>query len=154
MSIIVGLQYAVPRIGIPSRADFQRWAEASLTSRYDTAEVAIRVAGEDEVAALNQRYRSKQGATNVLSFPFEARVPLAIPFLGDVVICAPLVAREALEQAKDERAHWAHLVVHGILHLLGFDHQQEAQAKQMETLETSLLTSLGYSDPYESESIQ
>ncbi len=149
MSIIIGLQYAVPRTGIPSRADFQHWVAASLASRYDAAEVTIRIAGEEEMAALNQRYRSKEGATNVLSFPFEALAPLPVPFLGDVVICAPLVAREALEQAKDRQAHWAHLVVHGVLHLLGFDHQQEAQAEQMEALETSLLTSLGYPDPYQ-----
>lgn len=151
MSIIVGIQYAVPRTGIPGRVEFQRWIEAALVSRYDEAEVSIRIAGEQEVAALNWRYRSKEGATNVLSFPCDTYAPLTVPFLGDLVICAPLVAREALEQDKEEQAHWAHLVVHGVLHLLGFDHQQEMEAGQMEALETTLLTSLGYPNPYESE---
>lgn len=151
MSIIVGIQYAVPKTGIPDRANFQCWLEAALASRYDEAEVSIRIAGEQEVAALNWRYRSKKGATNVLSFPCDTHVPLTVPFLGDLVICAPLVAREALEQDKEEQAHWAHLVVHGVLHLLGFDHQQEMEAEQMEALETTLLKSLGYPDPYESK---
>lgn len=152
MSIAVQVQYAVPRRGIPFERDFQHWVEAVLVSQSKGGEVTIRVAGENEVAELNKRYRGKEGATNILSFSFEmpAPLPLKIPFLGDLVICAPIVVREAQEQAKDEQAHWAHLVVHGVLHLLGFDHQQEAAAQQMEALEIIILESLGYPDPYES----
>jgi probable rRNA maturation factor len=149
MSIVVQIQYAVPKRGIPLKADFQRWVEAALSNQSKNAEVTIRIADEDEVAELNRRYRGKEGATNILSFPFEALVPLKIPFLGDVVICAPVVMREALEQDKDEKAHWAHLVIHGVLHLLGFDHQQETEAQQMEDLEITILKSLDYSHPYE-----
>jgi probable rRNA maturation factor len=152
MSIIAEVQYGVPEVGIPGRADFQRWVAAALVNHYDHAELTIRVTDESEIAELNQRYRSKKGATNVLSFPFEAPpVPFEIPFLGDIVICAPVVVREARVQAKDAEAHWAHLVVHVVLHLLGFDHQEENEAQRMEALEGTILKSLGYSDPYASE---
>jgi probable rRNA maturation factor len=150
MSIVVHIQYAVPKRRIPLKADFQRWVEAALSSRLRNAEVTIRITGENEMVELNRRYRYKEGVTNILSFPFEALVPLKIPFLGDVVICAPVVMREALEQDKNEKSHWAHLVVHGVLHLLGFDHQQEVEAQQMEALEITTLKSLGYPHPYES----
>ncbi|ADJ27307.1 rRNA maturation RNase YbeY [Nitrosococcus watsonii] len=152
MSIAVQIQYAVPRINAPLQADFQRWVEAALLNQSKAGEVTIRVTDENEAAELNRRYRRKEGATNILSFPFEipSCVPFDIPLLGDLIICAPVVAREALEQAKKEQDHWAHLVVHGVLHLLGFDHQQEVEAQQMEALEVTILESLGYSDPYES----
>lgn len=152
MSITVQIQYAVPRTRVPLQADFRRWVEAALVNQSKAGEITIRVTGENEAAELNQRYRRKEGATNILSFPFEVPscVPLNVPFLGDLVVCAPVVVREALEQAKNERAHWAHLVVHGVLHLLNFDHQQEAEAQQMEGLEVTILKSLGYPDPYES----
>ncbi|QBQ53863.1 rRNA maturation RNase YbeY [Nitrosococcus wardiae] len=152
MSITVQVQYAIARIGIPLQVDFQRWVEAVLVNQSKEGEVTIRVVDEAEVAKLNWRYRCKQGATNVLSFPFEvpAPLPFKISLLGDLVICAPVVAREAREQAKEEKAHWAHLVVHGVLHLLGFDHQQEKEAQQMEAMEIIILRSLGYPNPYES----
>ena len=105
---------------------------------------------EAESADFNQRYRDKMGPTNVLSFPFEP--PLGGQgrrYLGDLVICAPLVAREAAEQGKSPEAHWAHLVVHGVLHLLGYDHLDEAEAQAMEALETAILGDLGYPPPYE-----
>lgn len=150
MSIVVHIQHAVPKRGIPLKADFQRWVEAALSSQLRNAEVVIRIVGEHEMVELNRQYRCKEGTTNILSFPFEALVPLKIPFLGDVAICAPVVMREAVEQDKDEKAHWAHLVIHGVLHLLGFDHQQETEAQQMEALEITTLKSLGYPHPYES----
>lgn len=150
MSVVVQIQYAVPKRGIPLKADFQRWVEAALSNRSGNVEVTIRIAGEDEMIELNRRYRCKEGTTNILSFPFEALVPLKIKFLGDMVICAPVVMHEALEQDKDEKAHWAHLVIHGVLHLLGFDHQQEVEAQQMEALENTILRSLGYPHAYES----
>lgn len=150
MSIIAEVQYAVLEAGTPKRAEFQRWIAAALVGQYEQAEVTIRVADEGEVAELNRRYRCQRGSTNVLAFPCEASLPLPIPFLGDIVICAPVVVREARKQAKEEEAHWAHLVVHGVLHLLGFDHQEEVEAQRMEAQEVIILKSLGYSDPYES----
>ncbi|KFI23794.1 rRNA maturation RNase YbeY [Nitrosococcus oceani] len=152
MSITVQIQYAVPRTSVPLQADFLRWVKAALVNQSKAGEITIRVTSESEAAQLNWRYRRKEGATNILSFPFEVPscVPVDIPLLGDLVICAPVVAREALEQAKKEQDHWAHLVVHGVLHLLGFDHQQEVEAQQMESLEVTILESLGYPDPYES----
>lgn len=146
----IAIQYAVPKRGLPLKMDFQRWVETALLSQLKNAEITIRIVGEEEMTKLNWRYRRKEGVTNILSFPLEAIVPLKIPFLGDMVICAPVVVREALEQGKDEKAHWAHLVVHGVLHLLDFDHQQEDEAQQMEALEIAILKSMGYPHPYES----
>jgi len=134
----------------PSRWQLQQWAEAALIDAPTAAELTIRLVDEAESSALNQQYRHKQGSTNVLSFPFEP--PLAdmnLPLLGDIVICAPLVAREASEQGKPLLAHWAHLVIHGVLHLQGYDHQTETEAEHMEALEISLLSRFGYPDPYQ-----
>lgn len=134
--------------GVPAEAEFRRWIEAALADRRPGTELAIRIVDESEGAELNATYRHKQGATNVLSFPAElpAGVPLAV--LGDLVICAPVVTREAREQGKPPEAHWAHLVVHGCLHLLGFDHEAETEAAEMEALERSILARMGYPDPY------
>ena len=134
--------------GVPGEAELARWAAAALAGRREAAELAIRIVDEAESAALNSTYRHKQGATNVLSFPAElpAGVPLAV--LGDLVICAPVVAREAREQGKPAEAHWAHLVVHGCLHLIGYDHERETEAEEMESLERGILAGMGYPDPY------
>jgi len=134
--------------GVPTDAEFRRWAAAALAGRRPEAEVAIRIVDEAEGAGLNATYRHKQGATNVLSFPAELPVGVPLPVLGDLVICAPVVAREAQEQGKPPEAHWAHLVVHGCLHLLEFDHEDEAEAAEMEALERSILAAMGYPDPY------
>ncbi|BAW81147.1 hypothetical conserved protein [Candidatus Nitrosoglobus terrae] len=147
---MVHIQHAIAGEEIPLKIDFQRWVRAALSNYLKNAEVLIRIVGEDEMIALNQQYRYKEGATNILSFPYENLIPCKISFLGDIVICAPVVMREALEQGKDEKAHWAHLVIHGVLHLLGFDHQQETEAEHMESLEIAILKSLGYPHPYES----
>jgi probable rRNA maturation factor len=112
------------------------------------AELSIRIVGAREGRALNRQYRDKDYATNVLSFPAELPRGVASPLLGDMVICAPVVAREAREQGKSARDHYAHLTVHGVLHLLGFDHQNERDATRMETLETRILATLGIADPY------
>ncbi|HEV2332009.1 MAG TPA: rRNA maturation RNase YbeY [Gammaproteobacteria bacterium] len=134
--------------GVPAEAAFRRWAEAALSGRRTEAELAIRVVGEAESAELNSHYRGRIGPTNVLSFAAELPAGVPLPVLGDLVICAPVVAREAREQGKSAEAHWAHLVVHGCLHLLGFDHEAEAEAEAMESLERQILAGLGLPDPY------
>jgi probable rRNA maturation factor len=135
---------------VPSTASFQRWVEAALhgARHRKPAELSIRIVGAREGRALNRQYRDKDYATNVLSFPVELPRGVASPLLGDMVICAPVVAREAREQGKSARDHYAHLTVHGVLHLLGFDHQNERDATRMETLETRILATLGIADPY------
>jgi probable rRNA maturation factor len=148
------LSYAVPRRGIPSAASFRRWAEAALAGarHRKPAELSVRIVGTREGRALNHRYRDRDYATNVLSFPIELPRGVASPLLGDIVICAPVVAREAREQDKSVRDHYAHLTIHGVLHLLGFDHQNDTDAAKMETLETRMLAGLGIADPYKIES--
>lgn len=130
----------------PPPALFQRWAEAACPEGPVT--VSIRIVDAPESAQLNQVYRSKSGPTNILSFPFE--VPAGVPneLLGDLAICAPVVEREAKAQGKPAEAHWAHMVVHGILHLRGYDHIEDADAERMEALEAEILGRLGYPDPY------
>ncbi|MEN4903572.1 rRNA maturation RNase YbeY [Luteimonas sp. TWI1416] len=150
LDIAVG--YALPRKGIPSAASFRRWASAALDGRIRDADLAIRVVDEDEGRALNRHYRGKDYATNVLSFPAELPEGLPegvrLPLLGDLVICAPVVAREADEQRKRPNDHYAHLTVHGVLHLLGWDHENDKDAEAMEQLEREVLASLGIDDPY------
>jgi probable rRNA maturation factor len=116
--------------------------------RRKPAEVAIRIVGAEEGRAFNRDYRGKDYATNVLSFPAELPPGVDLPLLGDLAICAPVVEREAAEQHKRPRDHWAHLTVHGTLHLLGYDHLRDAEAEAMEALETRILASLGIADPY------
>jgi probable rRNA maturation factor len=149
-SVTVHLGYAVSRAGIPAPASFRRWVEAALqgAKRRKPTELSIRIVGNDEGRALNQDYRGKDYATNVLSFPAELPPGVALPLIGDLAICAPVVQREAGEQGKLARNHWAHLTIHGVLHLLGYDHVEEAEAETMESLETRILADLGMADPY------
>lgn len=135
----------------PSEAALRQWVIAALEGR--SAGVSLAIVDEAEIAALNQRFRHRDGPTNVLSFPFEPLPGVPLAFLGDVVICAPVVAREAAAQGKSEVAHFAHLVVHGVLHLRGFDHQTPEQAEVMETCEREILARLGFQDPYLIEEI-
>jgi probable rRNA maturation factor len=150
----VAVGYAAPRTGVPAATSFRRWVAAALKGRIREADVAIRIVGEDEGRALNRHYRGKDYATNVLSFPGElpedVKLPkgVTMPLLGDIVLCAPVVAREAREQGKSSNAHYAHLTVHGVLHLLGMDHQDEREAECMEQLEREILAELGIGDPY------
>jgi probable rRNA maturation factor len=146
----VGVSYAAPRRGVPTPTSFRRWVEVALQGarHRKPAELSIRIVGAREGRALNRQYRGKDYATNVLSFPVELPRGVASPLLGDLVICAPVVAREAREQGKAPRDHYAHLTVHGVLHLLGFDHQNERDATRMEALETRILAGLGIADPY------
>jgi probable rRNA maturation factor len=145
----MSVSYALPRKGLPSSASFRRWAEAALQERVRRADLAIRVVDEREGRALNRHYRGKDGATNVLSFPAELPEGVKLPVLGDIVMCAPVIAREARAQGKELAAHYAHLTVHGVLHLLGWDHANTVEAEAMEALERQILDSLGYDDPYE-----
>ena len=143
------LQVASQAADLPSEAQFRTWCEIALRQRTADSELTIRLVDEAEGRELNHTYRQRDYATNVLSFP--ADVPdgmLDIPLLGDLVICVPVVEREALEQDKTVQAHWAHLVIHGCLHLLGYDHIDDAEAEEMEALERTLLAELGHPDPY------
>ena len=146
----VHVGYAVPRAGLPSALSFRRWVAAALRGarRRKPAELAIRIVGADEGRALNRDYRGKDYPTNVLSFPAELPPGLRLPLIGDLAICAPVVLREAAEQGKPARDHWAHLTVHGVLHLLGYDHVDDRDAEAMEALETRILASLGIAAPY------
>ena len=144
----VAVSYALPRTGIPAASSFRTWVAAALHGRIREADLAIRLVDEDEGRALNRHYRGKDYATNVLSFPAELPEGVKLPLLGDLVICGPVVAREAAEQGKAVRDHYAHLTVHGTLHLLGWDHEDEVEAEAMEQLEREILAGLGIQDPY------
>lgn len=144
----VAVSYALPRAGIPAAPSFRAWVAAALHGRIREADLAIRLVDEAEGRALNRHYRGKDYPTNVLSFPAELPEGVKLPLLGDLVICAPVVAREAAEQAKALRAHYAHLTVHGVLHLLGWDHEDDIEAEAMEQLEREILAGLGIDDPY------
>ncbi len=134
--------------GIPGAAQFATWAEAALVGERDQAELSIRVVDEEEGRAMNLQYRGKAYATNVLSFPADIPDYVELPLLGDLVICAPVVAEEAREQGKAPEAHWAHMVVHGVLHLLGYDHIDDSVAEVMENRERRILSGFGFADPY------
>ena len=144
----VAVSYALPRAGIPAASSFRTWVAAALHGRIREADLAVRIVDEDEGRALNRHYRGKDYATNVLSFPAELPEGVKLPLLGDLVICAPVVAREAAEQGKAVRDHYAHLTVHGALHLLGWDHEDAVEAEAMEQLEREILAGLGIQDPY------
>jgi probable rRNA maturation factor len=144
----VSVSYGLPRAGLPAAVSFRRWAAAAAQGRIKRADLAIRLVDAKEGRALNRHYRGKDYATNVLSFPVELPAGVTLPLLGDLVICAPVVAKEALEQGKPLAAHYAHLTVHGVLHLLGLDHEDTREAEAMEQLERDILAKLGLPDPY------
>jgi len=136
---------------VPGNRDILGWVESTLNNIEcgdSSVSLSVRVVDENEIADLNQRYRTKAGPTNVLSFPFEDPPGVESDELGDIIICAPVVQREAEEQGKSETAHWAHMVVHGVLHLCGYDHVNDADAEVMENTETKILTGLGFPAPY------
>ena len=143
---LINVQRRVTAAGVPAPSTLRAWAMAALEGA-TPGEITIRVVAEEESAALNGKFRHKPYPTNVLSFPYESEA-LSEQVLGDLVICAPVVAREAAEQNKEPHAHWAHMVVHGVLHLLGHDHQEDAQAQLMEAKEREILARLGFPDPY------
>ena len=147
MAIILDLQNESAAASLPTAEQFQQWLKAALQAAYPRLEQTIRIVDETESRALNKQFRAKDSATNVLAFPADSAL-LDYDCLGDLVICAPVVLAEAREQGKSEDAHWAHLVIHGMLHLQGFDHQTTGQAAQMEALEVEILDTLGYTNPY------
>lgn len=150
----VSVGYAVPRAGLPSAVSFRKWVAAALASRIREADLAVRLVGTREGRALNRHYRGQDHATNVLSFPAGmaegVKLPegVTMPLLGDLVLCTPVIAREAREQKKPLLDHYAHLTVHGTLHLLGWDHDNDTDAVCMEQLEREILSGLGIEDPY------
>ncbi len=145
----IDLQIASQSQDLPTELQLKTWAQAALNSRRANAELSLRIVDEDESQQLNGQYRQKDKPTNVLSFPADLPEELQLPLLGDLVICAPVVAREAEDQNKALDAHWAHMLVHGTLHLLGYDHIDETDATEMEALETQIITELGFAPPYE-----
>ncbi len=159
---VVELQSDLPAAGLPAADQVQRWAEtAARLAGGASGEIVIRIVDEAESQALNHDYRGKNSPTNVLSFPFELpegmpeqmRAELGEGIIGDIAICAPVVEREAKDQGKAAEAHWAHMVIHGVLHLLGHDHVEDAGAEIMEAMEIRALSELGYPNPYFTETV-
>ena len=150
MSLILEIQNATASEDVPDKNQFTDWVNAALAGDTERdREITIRIVDENESADLNQTYRDKKGSTNVLSFVHEDPPGVETGILGDLVICAPVIQREAVEQNKKLSAHWAHMVVHGVMHLQGYDHVKTEQAEKMEAIETTVLTGLGFDKPYE-----
>lgn len=151
-SVLVDLQIATENIeGLPTEEQIVQWATAAIQPEGNEVEMTVRIVDEAESHELNLTYRGKDRPTNVLSFPFECPDEVELPLLGDLVICRQVVEREAAEQEKPLMAHWAHMVVHGSLHLLGYDHIEDDEAEEMESLETQIMQELGFDDPYLAE---
>ena len=148
MSIKIEIQYATEINDLPEEGLIKKWVNSSLNGYIENAELTIRIVDKAEGAQLNEKWRNAQGPTNVLSFPYSELNETTKSIQGDIVICAPVILREAAEQKKSVDAHWAHIIVHGILHLLGYDHDNENDANEMESLETSILGKLKIPDPY------
>ena len=144
----VNLQLVTQAQNIPTATQFDHWVKAALLDSKANAEVTIRVVDEQEMSELNEKYRHQLGPTNVLAFPFEAPPGVTTTVLGDIVICAAVANEEAAAQKKMLNEHWAHLIIHGVLHLLGYNHNTSADAKTMEGLEIEILAKLGFSNPY------
>lgn len=143
------VQYAVTLPDLPTDTDFYLWVKQALSvkPRHRT-ELVIRIVDETEIALLNQQYSHKTGSTNVLSFSFTNIPNVPSDLIGDIALCAPVIIKEAMEQNKTVYAHWAHITIHGVLHLIGYDHDTELTANEMENLERYILYQLGYNDPY------
>ena len=149
MSIELDLQIAVENEqGLPTEQDIQLWLDKTIPQFQENAELTVRIVDTEESHQLNHDYRGKDKPTNVLSFPFEAPPGMELDLLGDLIICRQVVEKEAEEQNKPLLAHWAHMVVHGSLHLLGYDHIEDDEAEEMESLETEIMQAMGFEDPY------
>ena len=147
MTLTVELQQVSESAALLSEAQLQTWLDTCFPEASDFS-LVVRVVDEEESQSLNSQYRGKDYPTNVLSFPFDVPEGVPLEHLGDLVMCAPVVAREALEQNKIEWQHWAHLLIHGVLHLQGYDHINDTEAEEMEALEVKKLAGMGISDPY------
>lgn len=153
-NVIIDLQIATENIdNLPTETQIQQWANAAVRPKTLDPEITVRIVDEAESHDLNLTYRGKDKPTNVLSFPFECPDEVELPLLGDLIICRQVVEHEAAEQGKPVEAHWAHMVVHGCLHLLGYDHIDDEEAEEMESLETEIMTSLGFAAPYASDEV-
>jgi len=148
ISLDLDLQIAVNNLNLPTQAEFETWVRTAVGQTMPEVELTIRIVEVAESQLLNLTYRGKDKPTNVLSFPFEAPPEVELPLLGDLVICAHVVEQEAIEQNKPLNAHWAHMVIHGCLHLLSYDHIIDQEADEMESLETQLVEGLGFTNPY------
>jgi probable rRNA maturation factor len=148
VTLRIDVQVGGTRSGLPAVSRFRHWARTALVGRRRDAELSIRIVDAAESQALNRSFRGQDKPTNVLAFPAELPPELGLPLLGDVVICREVVESEATAQSKPAEAHWAHMVVHGTLHLLGYDHETPADAGTMEQLEAEILAELGWPDPY------
>lgn len=151
IDLALDLQIAVEGHTLPTVEQFELWVRTALGQTMPEAELTIRLVEAEESQTLNRDYRGKDKPTNVLSFPFEVPEGIELPLLGDLIICAQVVEQEANEQGKTLDAHWAHMVIHGCLHLLGYDHIEDEEAEEMESLETELILGLGYPDPYQEQ---
>lgn len=149
MTLDLEIQNATQQQAIPSEDSFIQWCKAALRQERAQVELVIRLVDAAESQQLNREYRGKDRPTNVLSFPAATPAVVQSNLLGDLVICAPVVLREAQEQGKSSEAHWAHMVVHGVLHLLGYDHQEEGAADVMERMEQEIMANIGFNNPYE-----
>jgi len=150
----IDVQYAIEKSSsLPSEAQISTWVNSALSRHETDGGLTVRITDEAEITELNRDYRNQDKPTNVLSFPMDLSVELSeeigISMLGDIIICAPVVEREAAEQNKPLQSHWAHMVIHGTLHLLGYDHIEDEEAEEMESLEIEIMHGLGYKDPYQ-----
>jgi probable rRNA maturation factor len=149
-AIILDLQIATKeQQNLPSEAQILQWLDVILPQFMDNAELTIRIVDEQESQQLNYTYRHKDKPTNVLSFPFESPVEIEVPLLGDLIICKQVVETEAVQQHKSLTSHWAHMIVHGCLHLLGYDHILDEEAEEMENIEIDIMQQLRFKDPYQ-----
>ena len=149
-AIILDLQIATDdNQNLPTEEQITQWLNVILPQFMDNAEITIRIVDEQESQQLNNTYRHKDNPTNVLSFPFESPIEIEVPLLGDLIICKQVVEAEAKEQHKSLTAHWAHMIVHGCLHLLGYDHILDEEAEEMENIEIDIMQQLGFNNPYQ-----
>jgi metalloprotein, YbeY/UPF0054 family len=145
---IIEIQDVFKSAGQPDQQQIQRWVDAALEGYKQDTEIVVRIVDQSESAELNEQYRRKSGPTNILSFPLDLPEGITLSLLGDLVICAPVLEKEALEQNKPLAHHWAHIIVHGVLHLIGYDHIDETEAELMENTEIAILNKLHINNPY------
>lgn len=154
IDLVLDVQYATEEDELPSEEMLALWIKKALPRTFDSIELTVRLVDIEESSQLNKVHRGKNKPTNILSFPFSLPkgIQLPVPLLGDLVFCVPIVLQEAKQQSKELFAHWAHLTIHGTLHLLGYDHENDQDAEKMENLEIKLMSELGYPNPYISTS--